>query len=410
MEAAKTVPKKRRRGQVIDLGGGSFKIRVPLGRDGAGRRKYHTETLHGTTQTKAGKRCTALLALVDSGSYFEPSRMTVADFFINEWLPHKRREGVREATSFVTYESSVKCHVIPALGALPLSRVTPRHVQQLYNQMQDAGLRDATMRLVRAVLRMAFRQAVAWRYLRADPSAEIKPPAATKPPREGHAFTREEAAAFIRAASRDPDDLSCLFHLFTGVRPEELAGLGWQHVSLDEAAGCGVARIERVVLKVRGGGFEFAAPKTANGRRLVYFPAHIYRALCSHRERQAARAAGLGGLWRDLGLVFTSPDGGPLDVRYAYADRLRELAAGVGIGVRVTPYTLRYSFATLALLAGELDVAVSRQMGHARPDFTKQVYVRVLPEMQQSLSGSFERLLAETVGNQLAHLDAPGVM
>jgi len=115
----------------------------------------------------------------------------------------------------------------------------------------------------------------------------------------------------------------------------------------------------------------------------------------------------VGALWR--GLVFTSPDGGPLD-RYVYTNRLRAVAASAGITVRVTPYTLRYSFATLALLAGGLDVAVSRQMGHARPDFTKQVYVRVLPEMQQSLSGSFERLLAETVGNQLSHLDAPGVM
>lgn len=183
-----------------------------------------------------------------------------------------------------------------------------------------------------------------------------------------------------------------------------------QHVSFDEGSKGGVARVERVVLKWRGGGFEFAPPKTANGRRSVYFPQHIYRALAAHRERQPARAAELGALWRGLGLVFTSPDGGPLD-RYVYSDRLRAVAASAGITVRVTPYTLRrYSFATLALLAGELDVAVSRQMGHARPDFTKQVYVRVLPEMQQSLSGSFERLLAETVGNQPAHLDAPGVM
>lgn len=293
MEVAKQ-RKKRRRGQVADLGGGSFKIRVPLGRDGTGRRKYHTETLHNTTRTSAEKRCTEVLARVDSGSYFEPSRMTVAEYFTNEWLPQKRREGVREATSFVTYESSVKRHVLPALGALPLSRVTPRHVQQLYNQMQDAGLRDATMRLVRAVLRMAFRQAVAWRYLREDPSAEIKPPAATRPPREGHAFTREEAAAFIREASRNPDDVDLLFHLFTGVRPEELAGLGWPHVSFDEGSGCGIARIERVVLKRRGGGFEFAPPKTENGRRSVYFPAHIYRALSLYRGRQEARAANLG--------------------------------------------------------------------------------------------------------------------
>jgi len=105
------------------------------------------------------------------------------------------------------------------------------------------------------------------------------------------AFSREEAAAFIREASLEADDIVCLFQLFTGVRPEELAGLGWESVAFDDRAGCGAAR-----------------------------------------------------------------------------------------------------------------------MGHARPDFTKAVYVKVLPEMQQSLSGSFEKLLTETVGNQVAHLDSPGVM
>ena len=66
--------------------------------------------------------------------------------------------------------------------------------------------------------------------------------------------------------------------------------------------------------------------------------------------------------------------------------------------------------AVLAGYEGELDVAVSKQMGHARVDFTKSVSAKLIPEMRQSLSGSFEKLLSETVGNQVAHLDAPGVM
>ena len=49
-------------------------------------------------------------------------------------------------------------------------------------------------------------------------------------------------------------------------------------------------------------------------------------------------------------------------------------------------------------------------MEHARTDFTKDVYVKVIPEMQQRLSGSLERLLSEAVGNQLAHSEAARVM
>ena len=410
MEVAKKEREKRRRGQVIDLGGGCFKLRVPLGRDGAGRRKYHTETLHGTTQTRAEKRCTELLAQVDSGAYFEPSRTTLKDFIEGEWLPQKARDGVRAASSMKTYEGVASRHIIPALGHLSLARVTPRDVQGLYNSMQDDGHAAATMRLTRAVLGMVFRQAVAWHYLRANPAEGVRLPASTKPPRTGYAFTQEEALRFIKAASEEADDLVYPFHLFTGLRPEELAGLGWEHVSFDDRSACGAARVERAVLWLNAREFVFAPPKTKTGRRTVYFPGQIYRALESHRAVQAARALQAGDLWREHGLVFPRPTGEPLDVRLAYAKRLRVLAARAGITARVTPYCLRYSFATLALLAGELDVSVSRQMGHARTDFTKDVYVKVLPEMQQRLSGSFERLLSAATGNRLAHSEAPGVM
>ncbi|HEX8352825.1 MAG TPA: N-terminal phage integrase SAM-like domain-containing protein, partial [Pyrinomonadaceae bacterium] len=203
---------------------------MPVGRDAAGRRKYHTETLHDTTPTKAEKRCTQILAQVDSGAYFEPSRMTLKAFIENEWLPQKARDGVREASSLKTYRLAANAYVIPALGYLALADITPRDVQRLYNAMQDAGRRRATMKLAQTVVNMALKKAVMWRYLLSNPAAEITPPAATVPPRDGHAFTRDEAVAFVREASAGADDIMCLFHLFTGVRPEELAGLGWGSV------------------------------------------------------------------------------------------------------------------------------------------------------------------------------------
>jgi hypothetical protein len=55
--------------------------------------------LHDTTPTKAEKRCTQILAQVDAGTYFEPSRMTLKDFIEKEWLPQKARDGVRVASS-----------------------------------------------------------------------------------------------------------------------------------------------------------------------------------------------------------------------------------------------------------------------------------------------------------------------
>ncbi len=97
-------------------------------------------------------------------------------------------------------------------------------------------------------------------------------------------------------------------------------------------------------------------------------------------------------------------------MRRAYWRRPRESTTRAGVKASVTPCTLRYSFATLAPLAGELYAAVSKQMGHARVDFTKTVCVKLLPEMRQGLSWSFERLLSETAGDRLPHTDASGVV
>lgn len=72
--------------------------------------------------------------------------------------------------------------------------------------------------------------------------------------------------------------------------------------------------------------------------------------------------------------------------------------------------TLRYSFATLGLLAGELDKTVSAQMGHASVDFTKAVYAKVLPEMTQRLSDRLERHLFSDGRTPLAHSEVAGEM
>ena len=68
-----------------------------------------------------------------------------------------------------------------------------------------------------------------------------------------------------------------------------------------------------------------------------------------------------------------------------------------------TLYSFRYSFATLSPMAGELDKAVSAQMGHAGDNFRKDVCVQALPEMRQAAPDRFEQFLlagVEEVGTK----------
>jgi integrase len=75
-----------------------------------------------------------------------------------------------------------------------------------------------------------------------------------------------------------------------------------------------------------------------------------------------------------------------------------------------TLYSLRYTFATLLYLAGERDRVISDLMGHEKIDFTKAVYVRVLPVMREAASDSLERHFFGGVRTTLAQSDAGKVM
>ena len=90
--------------------------------------------------------------------------------------------------------------------------------------------------------------------------------------------------------------------------------------------------------------------------------------LRQHRRAQAEQRLSLGPTYKDQGLVFASPTGGPLDgsnSRRAFV-RITE-RAGVG---RLRLHDLRHSAATLMLRAGVHPKVVSERLGHATVSLT----------------------------------------
>ena len=63
---------------------------------------------------------------------------------------------------------------------------------------------------------------------------------------------------------------------------------------------------------------------------------------------------------------------------------------------------MRYAYATLQLLAGERDKVVSDLMGHEKVNFTKDVYAKVLPVMQEEASDRLENLFFGSLRTTLA--------
>lgn len=386
--------KERPRGQIKDLGGGTFRIAVPLGKGLKGERPYHHETLHNSTPAKARKKVTSILASVDDGTFFEPSRMPLKDM-IALWRERKVRKGVKRST-LETYDSAIRTHIEPVLGEVQLRQLNTERLQGFFDRLQDAGMMPSTMRIVFAPIKQVFDLAVRYNHLKDNPCRFVELPPMNEP-KKAKVFDEKEVFRFISAAASCPDDFIFLFALVTGVRPCEFLGLQYPSLQLVHEDGVerGLCLITDTLTRSRHDrGWYLSTPKTEKGRRPVYFPAFMYHALDARRESHLENLRRLGKTHQ---LVFTNTLGDPYDQSLLGRGRFLQVLKRAGIPTEGrTLYTLRRSSATFSMFLGESVKELSDRLGHRNVQFTQNEYVDVLPVMQRTVSDRLENFLFRT--------------
>lgn len=115
--------------------------------------------------------------------------------------------------------------------------------------------------------------------------------------------------------------------------------------------------------------------KTRLSRRTLALPARCAKALVAHREAQDRLRLLAGKKWIEMGLVFTTRMGTPLDaadVRRDFRSAIR-LAPGIDPDAW-TPRELRHSFVSLLSDSGVPIEEISRLFGHKSTLVTELVY------------------------------------
>src|SRR5579875_1183183 len=90
-------------------------------------------------------------------------------------------------------------------------------------------------------------------------------------------------------------------------------------------------------------------------------------------------------------LVFTQPDGRPVDPRADWQD-WSDLLAGLGID-HVGTHGNRHGLATMLLEDGTDIRVVQELMRHASPDFTRRAYQHVRVKLRREAADAIERRL-----------------
>ncbi|MBI2205645.1 MAG: tyrosine recombinase XerC [Candidatus Rokubacteria bacterium] len=233
----------------------------------------------------------------------------------------------------------------------PVSAVDARVVRAWIANLHTRGLAPATIGRRLAALRSWFKFLVRRGVLAANPARDARSPRVPK--MLPNFLPIDEAKTLVDGGSvsaADPARDRAILELLyaSGLRVSELAGL-----DVDD-----VERADRLVRVHGKGGKE----------RVVPFGAAAARAL----DRYLAARGHADGAF------FRNPRGGRLSVRSIHTI-VRRTARAAGLHRRVTPHTLRHSFATHLLDSGADLRMIQELLGHSRLS-TTQRYTHVTPD------------------------------
>jgi integrase/recombinase XerD len=255
---------------------------------------------------------------------------------------------------------------LTARGITGPERADASDLRDFVYHLKDSGLQATSIRRNISSVRGYFGYLLGEGLITADPSDRIDPPKIWR--RLPGVLSRAQVSAILEAPDEQHgmywrDRALLEFAYASGVRVSELIGLRQRDVDYEEglAVVYGKGAKERVVPVGR------AALRALD----------IYQ-----RELRSRIASG-----RTEGRVFLNARGGPLS-RMGVWKILRSAVRRAGVKARVSPHTLRHSFAT-PLLEGGADLAsVQEMLGHA-DIATTQIYTHVDREYLKDVHRKF---------------------
>lgn len=260
---------------------------------------------------------------------------TFGKFVDERWWPtYPHAAGNREST-IIEKEGHLKRHLKPHLGHVPLDRVRGEVVDRLFAKLRRHGLKEKSVKNIRATLRRILASAVEWDVLPAVPHL----PRVKVPEPRFDFFTAEEGRTLVAAARNAEERALLLFALHSGARAGEQLGIHWGDIDWRSKT----IRFRRALLRGKIG------PTKSGRERTVPLTGALEKALLEIRHLRGP-------------LVFCNPDGSPLTI-WQLHDRFQFVCRRAGLR-KIRWHDLRHSFASQLVTAGVPIRQVQDWLGH----------------------------------------------
>lgn len=364
---------------------GLWEARYSAGRD-PGSGKPIRKSLYGKTEKEVRQKLRKINVELEEGTYVEPSKMTVG-VWLDIWL--KEYNGHVAPSTIRTYESHIRNHIKPGLGAVPLQVLSIQDVQKFCNNLQQYGQTDLqkktnrkplsakTISVIHGIIHKALEQALDLGYIKTNSARKTKLPKIVKP--EIKPLTDENAKAFIKAINKHRFRRLFFTVLFTGMREGELVGLTWQSIHFNS----GEIEVRYQLQKVKD---VYTLVPLKNDKFRVISPAPLVMEILKEQQlEQKKLRLKAGSAWHnDMNLVFTDELGGYITGNKAYK-AYKRVVKEIGIP-EARLHDLRHTFAVNSIRAGDDIKTIQQNLGHHSAAFTLDVYGHVTDTMRQESS------------------------
>jgi integrase len=309
---------------------------------------------------------------------------------LTAWLGAVREEV--SPKSHERYSEIVSGFLVPELGALPIAKLAPSHIQAAYTKWATDGRRDGrpgglsprTRRHIHRILKGALGRAVEQQVIARNPADAFKKRLPKVERREMATLTAEQSARLLGAIKHTRVYWPVLIALSTGMRRGEILALRWRNVDAER----GLVRVTESLEQTKAG-LRFKAPKTEKSRAIT-LPAFAVDELRRLKRQQAEELLAVGIRLGGETLLCARADGQPHQPR-SLTHEFTYLIGRTKDIPRVRFHDLRHSHATQLLSAGIHPKIAQERLGHSTITTTMDLYSHVTETMQEDAAAQLDK-------------------
>ena len=355
-----------------------YYVSMELGRDESGKRLKRYRTFHTLAAARNGLR--DFHAGLERERELERKLAPAQELDLSHWLEYWMDSIVRPnraETTVYAYQKIIDNHIDPALGTVPLKRLTPKMVQEYYTETQRAnGLSSNTMRRHHDLLSSALRSAVRQDVIPASPMERVEPPRVRTT--ESYFYNNQELKLLYQKIEGNILELAVKLAGSLGMRREEICGLKWENVDL-----------QRHLVLIREARTAYGATivqketKNRSSVRTLYLPDEVYLLLEQEQARQQQERCIQSPTYNPTDHVILDAKGVPyspnaLSLAFTRFVKKNDLP-------RLTFHGLRHTFATIASCQGASLFDIGKALGHSTPATTGRIYTHLVDRTHEEL-------------------------